>query len=58
VATVAPTHPSPDTAEPAAGRPARYPGLVCGEAEPSALGDWNFVLALALGLRGEDSFAY
>lgn len=38
---------------------ARYPELVSGEQEPKrALGDWNFVLALALGLRGKGSFAY
>lgn len=37
----------------------RYPELVSGEDEPKrALGDWDFVLALALGLRGEGSFAY
>jgi SIR2-like domain len=38
---------------------ARYPELVSGDGEPKrALGEWNLVLALALGLRGEGSFAY
>lgn len=38
---------------------ARYPELVAGDDEPSrALGEWNFVLDLALGLRGEGSFGY
>jgi hypothetical protein len=38
---------------------ARYPELVSGDDEPKrALGDWNFVLGLALGLRGEESMAY
>lgn len=36
-----------------------YPELVSGADAPSrALGEWDFVLGLALGLRGEDSFAY
>jgi hypothetical protein len=38
---------------------ARYPELVSGDGEPErALGEWNFVLGLALGLRGEGSSAY
>lgn len=38
---------------------ARYPELVSGEGEPKrALGEWNFVLSLAHGLRGEGSIAY
>lgn len=37
----------------------RYPELLSGQQEPKrALGDWNFVLALALGLRDEGSVAY
>ena len=37
---------------------ARYPELVSGGEPKRALGEWNFVLALALGLRGEESSAY
>jgi len=38
---------------------ARYPELVSGEQEPKrSLGEWDFVLGLALALRGEGSFAY
>jgi hypothetical protein len=38
---------------------ARYPELVSGDGEPNrVLGEWNFVLTLALGLRGEGSNAY
>lgn len=37
----------------------RYPELVSGEGGAKrALGDWNFILALALGLRGQGSVAY
>jgi hypothetical protein len=37
----------------------RHPELVAGDDEPKrALGEWNLVLGLALGLRAEESIAY